>query len=113
MPTGVQATSVLKDASLESQGISSAGLDRLYARIENHIADDWYPGAAIAMARHGHLVASKTFGTARLGTADTAAVPVDDEYSMSPATTRMSVWMNALVSPYTAAWGCMCEGRAA
>ena len=52
MSTGAQITSVLKDASPESQGNSSAGLDRLYARIEKHIAEDWYPGAAIAMARH-------------------------------------------------------------
>ncbi|MDH3605331.1 MAG: hypothetical protein OEU26_37535, partial [Candidatus Tectomicrobia bacterium] len=53
--------------------------NRLYARIEKHIADDWYLGAAVAMVRHGHLVASKTFGIARLGTSDTAVVPVDEE----------------------------------
>lgn len=98
MPTGIQATSVLKDASPESQGISAAGLERLYARIEKHIADDWYPGAAVAMARHGHLVASKTFGTARLATADTAAVPVDDEtmflmYSQTKPVTSCAIWM--------------------
>ena len=98
MPTGVQATAVLKEASPESQGISAAGLDRLYARIEKHIAADWYPGAAVAMARHGHLVATKTFGTARLGTTDTAAVPVDEEtmflmYSQTKPVTSCAIWM--------------------
>ena len=98
MPTGVQATAVLKEASPESQGISAAGLDRLYARIEKHIAADWYPGAAVAMARHGHLVATKAFGTARLGTTDTAAVPVDEEtmflmYSQTKPVTSCAIWM--------------------
>ncbi|WP_089722109.1 serine hydrolase [Candidatus Entotheonella palauensis] len=98
MPTGLQVTSVLKEASPESQGIALAGLDRLYARIEKHIADDWYPGAAIAMARHGHLVASKTFGTARLGTAAAAAMPVDEEtmflmYSQTKPVTSCAIWM--------------------
>lgn len=98
MPTGEQATSVLKAASPESQGICSAGLDRLYARIEKHIADDWYPGAAVAMARHGHLVATKTFGIARFGTSDTAPVPVEDEtmflmYSQTKPVTSCAIWM--------------------
>jgi CubicO group peptidase (beta-lactamase class C family) len=98
MPTGAQTTSALKIASPESQGISSAILNRLYARIEKHIADDWYPGAAVAMARHGHLVATKTFGIARLATPDSAAVPVDDEtmflmFSQTKPVTSCAIWM--------------------
>ena len=97
-PPVLHATPILKDASLESQGISADGLDRLYARIETHIAHDWYPGAAMAMARHGHLVASKTFGVARLNTTDTAAVPVDEEtmfllYSQTKPVTSCAIWM--------------------
>lgn len=98
MPTGAQLTSVLQEVSPESQGISSATLERLYARIEQHIAEDWYPGAAVAMARRGYLVATKTFGTACLGTADRAAVPVDEEtmflmYSQTKPVTSCALWM--------------------
>jgi hypothetical protein len=45
--------SVLEHVSPASQGIDETGLARLYARIEAHITAGWYPGSAIAMARHG------------------------------------------------------------
>lgn len=99
MPNGTKLmTSTLEAASPESCGISSEILERLYARIEKHIADDWYPGAAVAMARRGQLVASKTFGIARLGTADDAAVPVDEQtmfllYSQTKPVVSCAVWM--------------------
>ena len=62
-------TPVLERVSPASQGIDEICLARLYARIEAHIAAGWYPGAAIAMARHGKLVATRSFGVARLATA--------------------------------------------
>lgn len=103
MPNGakspvLQMTSVLQEASPKSCGISSDILERLYVRIEKHIVDDWYPGAAVAMARRGALVASKTFGIARLGTADDAAVPVDEQtmfllYSQTKPVVSCAVWM--------------------
>src|SRR2546428_13648995 len=66
---------VLERVSPASQGIDAICLDRLYARIEAHIAAGWYPGAAMAMARHGKLVATRSFGVARLATASTPAGP--------------------------------------
>ena len=51
------ARSVLETASPESMGIDSVALDRLYAQIEGHIEAGRYPGAAVALARHGKLVA--------------------------------------------------------
>jgi len=57
---------VLEKDTPVRQGIDEACLDRLYKRIEAHIAAGWYPGAAIAMARHGVLVAARSFGVARL-----------------------------------------------
>ncbi len=92
------ALTVLDDASPASQGIDETTLERLYDRIEAHIAAGWYPGAAIAMARHGKLVASRAFGMARLATNATAAVPADEQsmwllYSQTKPVTSCAVWM--------------------
>jgi len=88
---------VLEKASPASQGIDEACLERLYERIENHIAAGWYPGAAIAMARRGMLVAAKSFGVARLATADKPAVAADEQtlwllYSQTKPVTSSAIW---------------------
>lgn len=89
--------SVLERVSPASQGIDAACLERLYARIESHIAAGWYPGAAIAMARRGQLVATRSFGTARLATDSHAAVPASDQtmwllYSQTKPITSCAIW---------------------
>ncbi len=97
----MQLSSVLSPASLlefadpKSQGIDPDGLERLYGRIALHIEAGWYPGAAIAMARHGKLVAAKTFGIARLGADST---PADDQtlwllYSQTKPVVSCAIWM--------------------
>jgi len=96
-PSSMYATSVLDYAEPESQGIDAACLQRLYQRIASHIADNWYPGAAVAMARHGKLVAANTFGTARLATADTPDVATHEQtlwllYSQTKPVTSCAVW---------------------
>jgi len=90
-------TPVLERVSPASQGIDETCLARLYARIEAHIAAGWYPGAAIAMARHGKLVATRSFGVARLATASTPAVPATDQtmwllYSQTKPVTSCAIW---------------------
>src|SRR5262249_5715924 len=90
-------TPVLERISPTSAGIDDACLARLYARIEAHIASGWYPGAAIAMARHGKLVASRSFGVARLATAGAPAVPASDQsmwllYSQTKPVTSCAIW---------------------
>lgn len=90
-------TSVLDYAEPASQGIDASYLERLYARIESHIADNWYPGAAVAMARNGKLVAANTFGTARLATGDAPAMAADEHtlwllYSQTKPVTSCAVW---------------------
>jgi CubicO group peptidase (beta-lactamase class C family) len=91
------SSTVLAYADPESQGIDTAALERLYARIDTHIAAGWYPGASVAMARHGSLVASKHFGMARLATDHAAAVPADDQtmwllYSQTKPVTSCAIW---------------------
>src|SRR5262249_61819505 len=88
---------VLECVSPASQGIDETCLHRLYARIEAHIAAGWYPGAAIAMARHGKLVATRSFGVARLATASAPAVPATGQtmgllYSQTQPVTACAIW---------------------
>jgi CubicO group peptidase (beta-lactamase class C family) len=91
------SSTVLECGSPESQGIDAACLERLYARIESHIAAGWYPGTAMAMARHGTLVAAREFGVSRLATANTPAVPADEQtlwllYSQTKPVTSCAIW---------------------
>src|SRR5499427_10185738 len=88
---------VLEHISPSSAGIDEVCLARLYGRIEAHIAAGWYPGAAIAMARHGKLVATRSFGVACLATASTPAVPATDQamwllYSQTKPITSCAIW---------------------
>jgi CubicO group peptidase (beta-lactamase class C family) len=96
-PTSPSSAPVLEQASPASQGIDDAALERLYERIEAHIAAGWYPGAAIAMARRGLLVAARSFGVARLATADRPAVKATDRtlwllYSQTKPVTSSAIW---------------------
>ena len=96
-PLSLHASSVLEYADPDSQGIDAAGLERLYARIEAHIAAGWYPGATLAMARRGCLVATKHFGVARLATDSAPAAPADDHslwllYSQTKPLTSCVIW---------------------
>ena len=80
------------------EGIDEQGLERLYARIEAHIALGWYPGAALAMARRGKLVASRVFGDARLADGERPAVAADDDtlwllYSQTKPIVSAAVWV--------------------
>jgi len=64
-------------------GIDPAALVRLYDRIERHIAEGRYPGAAVALARHGEVVAARGFGHARL--------PADGQPAMQA--TAKTLWL--------------------
>jgi len=57
-------TTTLEEANLRPEQIA-----RLHALIEGHIKAGRYPGAQIAIARHGKLAHFKTFGEAKLGQA--------------------------------------------
>jgi CubicO group peptidase (beta-lactamase class C family) len=96
-PTFPNFAPVLEKDSPANQGIDEACLERLYERIEAHIAAGWYPGAAVAMARRGMLVATRSFGVARLATANTPAVEADQDtmwllYSQTKPITSCAIW---------------------
>lgn len=91
------STTTLESVSPESMGIDSAALARLYARIERHIEEGRYPGAAVAMARRGKLVAARAFGLARQAADGQPAVPADAGtmwllYSQSKPVTSSAIW---------------------
>lgn len=88
---------VLEEINPDGQGVDEVSLERLYERIESHIAAGWYPGAAIAMARRGALVAAKSFGVARLASVHQPAVPADEQtlwllYSQTKPVTSCAIW---------------------
>jgi CubicO group peptidase (beta-lactamase class C family) len=75
-------------------GLNPNALDRLGRIIEQHIADNRYPGAQIAMARHGKLALFRSFGDARIAPTRVAA---DGDtlwllYSNTKVVTAAAVW---------------------
>lgn len=52
--------------SLESLKLDRSRLEMMERLIERHIADGRYPGAQVAMARHGRIAYARTFGNAAL-----------------------------------------------
>ena len=91
------ATHPLPVADPAEVGIDPAALERLYRQIEQHIAAGRSPGAAVAMARHGRLVAARSFGLARLAAADAPAVAADDAtmwllFSQTKPVVSCAIW---------------------
>ena len=78
-----------------SLGLDSQALDRLYELINRHITEGRYPGAQIAVARHGKLAAVRSFGDAR--TDPQRAAAKDDTlwllYSNTKVVTACAVWL--------------------
>ena len=74
-------------------GSTQTALERLYAAIEAHIAAGRYPGAQLAIARHGKLAAFRTFGQAR---ADPATPATDRTlwllFSQTKPVVSAAVW---------------------
>jgi CubicO group peptidase (beta-lactamase class C family) len=60
------AVSTLMLSNPSSHGLDPDQVERLCRLIERHIEEGRYPGAQIAIARHGNLAVFETFGNARL-----------------------------------------------
>ncbi|HEX3175222.1 MAG TPA: serine hydrolase domain-containing protein [Methylomirabilota bacterium] len=87
----------LPSASPASLGLDTAALDRLLAQVTRHVAEARYPGAQLAVARHGKLALVRTIGDARLDPTRMAAG--DDSvwllYSNTKVLTACAVWILA------------------
>ncbi len=84
----------LPEANLQDLGFSSAPLDHLDALIRGHILEGRYPGAQIALARHGKLALYRTYGNARV---EGGAVAADERslfllYSQTKVLTSSALW---------------------
>ncbi len=84
----------LPAGDLDSLGFRKGQIDRLTALIERHIAEGRYPGCQIALARHGKLALTKSFGNAVTGQPSRAAA--DDTlwllYSNTKVVTAVALW---------------------
>ena len=91
--SGTHSTYPLAQSSLAELGFHAPALARLRAVIERHIAEGRYPGAQIALARHGQLALHETFGRASISddkqaNADTLWLL----FSNTKVITAMGIW---------------------
>jgi len=89
------ATYPLPTGDLRALGFSAKPLDHLDALIRGHIDEGRYPGAQIALARHGKLALFRTYGHARAD--GNAKVPATNEtlfllYSQTKVITSSALW---------------------
>jgi CubicO group peptidase (beta-lactamase class C family) len=90
----VPTTYPLPTGELQSLGLSPRPLEHLDRLIQSHIEEARYPGAQIALARHGKLALFRTYGNAR--TAGTT-VPATNEtlfllFSQTKVLTSSALW---------------------
>jgi CubicO group peptidase (beta-lactamase class C family) len=87
----------LTPATPATVGLDPEAIDRLLQRVSGHVGEARYPGAQLAVARHGKLALVRTFGDARL---DPRRVAATDEtvwllYSNTKVLTACAVWLLA------------------
>lgn len=88
-------------ADLGAAGLRTEMIERLCALIDSHVAEGRYPGAQIALARHGKLVLERSFGQARIGDAPMGATH----------DTLFLLYSNTKVIVATALWQLFEQGR--
>jgi CubicO group peptidase (beta-lactamase class C family) len=87
----------LEVSSAAELKLDAGALARLDELINRHIAEGRYPGAQIAIARHGKLAVMRTYGDARI---DPQRQPARDDtlwllYSNTKVITASAVWLLA------------------
>src|SRR5438046_521112 len=85
----------LDRATPASLDLDPKSLERLLETVTRHVAEGRYPGAQLAVARHGKLAVYSTIGDARL--APTRAPAGDDSlwllYSNTKVITACALWL--------------------
>jgi CubicO group peptidase (beta-lactamase class C family) len=90
-----QMAFILDSVDPAKAGFDTRVLDRLCRVIDGHIAEKRYPGAQIALARHGELALFRSFGQARL---EPSPVRASDDtlwllYSNTKVVTAAAMWV--------------------
>src|ERR1700681_3621093 len=87
-------TFVLEPIELHAAGFRVEQIERMSKLIDAHIAEGRYPGAQVALARHGKLAFMRTFGLAKI---EPAAPARDDTvwrlYSNTKVITATAIWL--------------------
>ena len=96
----MQTNTEKRVTSISDFGIDEERLERVFARIGRDVAAGVYPGAALAMARGGQIVAERVFGCARLGDDNGPEVKATKDtlwllYSQTKPITSCAVWLLA------------------
>jgi len=85
----------LATATPSSLGLDPRALERLHELVTRHVAEGRYPGAQLAIARHGKLALQTTIGDARL--APKRVATAEDTlwlmYSNTKVITACAVWL--------------------
>ena len=85
----------LPTCTLSDAGLAPEPIERLTRLISDHVAAGRYPGAQIAIARHGQLAVFRTFGDASIAPSRTPAT--EDTlwllYSNTKVLTACAVWL--------------------
>ena len=84
----------LPSAELASLGFSAKPLEHLDRLIKSHIDEGRYPGAQIALARHGQLALFRTYGNAKT---EGGTLPATNEslfllFSQTKVITSSALW---------------------
>lgn len=84
----------LAESSPSELGFAQKPLEHLDHLIRGHIEEGRYPGAQIALARHGKLALFRTYGDAKTGAERTAAAPdtLFLLFSQTKVLTSSAVW---------------------
>ncbi len=84
----------LSSGELASPGLAARPLDHLDRLIKSHLDEGRYPGAQIALARHGKLALFRTYGNART---EGSTIPATNDtlfllFSQTKVLTSAAVW---------------------
>src|SRR6202790_2733933 len=90
----MSGTYPLPPGALKSLGFATKPLDHLDALIRSHIDEGRYPGAQIALARHGKLALFRSYGNAKT---EHETVPATGQtlfllFSQTKVLTSCAVW---------------------
>ncbi len=85
---------ILEPIELAKAGFRVEQIERMSKLIEAHIGEGRYPGAQVALARHGKLAFTRNYGLARLS----PALPARDDtvwrlYSNTKVITAAAIWV--------------------
>ncbi|UQA63576.1 beta-lactamase family protein [Polyangium aurulentum] len=94
-PPPASTNRILTPATPESVGMSTRRLEDVFARIEQRVKDNLFPGAVALVARHGRIVGHRAFGNKTRG--GNEPVTLDTIFDLESMTKVLATAISALV----------------